>query len=705
MLACVARERRRIGVPGAVYAWMRLTLDALFAGAALRWEQRQRSEMHSGLWPALFHDAVRDVRYELRTLRRAPAFTLVSSLTLAVSIGAATTVFSVVNGVHIKPLPYPDADSLVSVWNMSRTAENPDAVPISATQYFTYQDENRVFAAFGLWSRGAAAVTGTNGPQEVQALRLTYGTLQALGVPATIGRWFSEDDDAPVSEDSVILADGYWRRHYGADASVIGRTLIVDGRPRTVIGVMPADFRFLNETPDVILPLRFDRSRLLLGSFNYLAIARLKPGLTLARATADVARMNALWLNTWPSPPGFDKQTFAKEPALRPLKHDVVGDIGPMLWVLLGTTGLVLLIACANVAHLLLLRAEQRRQELAVRAALGAASHRIARQLLVESSLLALLGGGLGVGLALIAVRLLMAYGPANLPRLDEITVDPLVLSFALSITLLSSVVFGLIPLARHVRPQFVPLLRLGERSSSASRAQLRARHALVVGQVSLSLVLLVGSGLMIRTLLSLRAVDPGFTHPDQVQLLRLTVARTLVDDDPERVFAMQSDILDRVANIPGVSAASLASAAPMEPYISANKVFVERQPQIEAPTRRFKFVFPRYFATVGTRMVAGRDFEWSDLTQRRLVAVISENMARELWRDPTAAVGKRIRETPDGPWREIVGVVENVFDDGVHAPAPVIAYWPALMENFEGGASQGPAGSDARDPEQSHWY
>jgi putative ABC transport system permease protein len=685
MLACVARERRRTGVPGAVYAWIRLTLDALFAGTALRWDQRRRSEMRNELWPALFHDAVRDVRYGLRTLRRAPAFTLVSTLTLAVGIGAATTVFSVVNAVHIKPLPYPDADALISIWNISPTAENRDEVPISATQFFTYQDENRVFAALGLWSRGAATVTAGTGPEEIQALRLTSGTLHALGVAATVGRWFSQDDDAPASEDSVILADGYWRRHYGADLSVIGRTLIVDDRPRTVIGVMPAGFRFLNETPDVILPFRFVRSRLLLGSFNYFAIARLKPGVTLEQARADNARMNAIWLNSWPSPPGFDKQTFAKEPGLRPLKRDVVGDVGPVLWVLMGTTGLVLLIACANVAHLLLLRAEQRGQELAVRAALGAASHRIARQLLVESLLLALLGGGLGVGLTLIAVRLLIAYGPANLPRLHEISVDPLVLSFALSITLLSSVVFGLIPLARHVRPQIVPLLRLGERSSSAGRAQLRARHMLVVVQVSLSLVLLVASGLMIRTLLSLRAVDPGFAHPDQVQLLRLTVPRTLVDEDPERVFGMQRDILDRVANIPGVSAASLASAAPMEPYISANKIFVEHQPQTDAPTRRFKFVFPRYFATVGTPMVAGRDFEWTDLNQRRAVAVISENMARELWRNPTAAVGKRIRENPDGPWREIVGVVGNVFDDGVQAPAPVMAYWPALMENFEG--------------------
>ena len=394
--------------------------------------------------------------------------------------------------------------------------------------------------------------------------------------------------------------------------------------------------------------------------------------------------MNQIWLNAWPAPPGFDKQVFAKVPALRPLKRDVVGDIGRVLWVLMGTIGLVLLIACANVATLLLLRSERRRQELAVRAALGASSHRIARQLMVESLLLALFGGGLGVGLTFVAIRLLVASGPANLPRLDEVAVDPLVLSFALLVSLLSSVLFGVIPLVRHVGPHLVPLLRVGERTSTEGRAHHRTRDTLVVVQISLALVLLVGSGLMIRTSLALRNVDPGFTDSGQVLLVRLSIPRTLVDD-PERVFRLQSDILDRVAAIPGVAVASLASAAPMEPFISANAIFPEFPPQTEGRIRRFKFVFPRYFATVGTPVVAGRDFEWTDVNRRRPVAVISENLAREMWRDPAAAVGQRIRESPEGPWREIIGVVGDVFDDGVHAPAPMIAYWPALMENFEG--------------------
>jgi putative ABC transport system permease protein len=632
----------------------------------------------------LLEDALRDVRYGARALRRAPGFTVVCSLTLALSIGAATAVFSVVNGVLIKPLPYPDSEALVSLWNVAPGSNDPGVVPISATQFFTYRDENRAFRAFGLWSSGTASVTGVAEPEEVETVRVTHGTLQALGVAPDVGRWFSENDDTPASPETVILSNAYWQRRYGRDPSVIGRTLTVDSRPRTVIGVMPADFRFLNQTPDVILPFRFDRSSLLLGSFNYFALGRLQPNVTVTQANTDVARMIPIWLHAWPSPPGFDKQAFARSPVLRPLKRDVVGDIGNVLWVLMATIGIVLLIACANVANLLLVRAERRHQELAVRAALGAGWRRIARALFIESVLLGLLGGLLGLGLTFVSLRLLVTLGPASLPRLTEITVDPAVLSFALIVSLLSSALFGLIPIAKQAGPHIVPLLQTGERTSSETRGQHRTRNTLVVVQVSLALVLLVGSGLMIRTFWALRAVQPGFTSPDHVQLVRITIPATLVDD-PERVFRMQTDIRERMAAIPGVAAASFASAAPMEPFVSVNVLFSEDRIDGEGMRRRFKFVSPGFFATVGTPLLAGRDFAWTDLHQPRAVAVISANMAREMWGDPAAAVGKRIRENPESAWREIVGVVGDVFDDGVHTAAPTVAYWPAVMENFEG--------------------
>ena len=649
-------------------------------GGVQRTKERARDEFRlasiEGTW--------RDVRYGARALGHAPVFTIVCSLMLALSIGAVTIVFSGVHAVLLKPLPYPDAEALVSIWNSAPGPEGPGEIPVSATQFFTFRDENRVFAALGLWSSGIAAVTGLTHPEEVRTLQVTHGTLQALGVPPAIGRWFSQEDDAPASPESVLLFDAYWKTRFGGDPSIVGRTLTVDARPRTVIGVMPAGFRFLNETPDLILPLRLDRSRLSLGSFNYFALGRLETGATLAQAGADVARMNPIWLEAWPSPPGFEKQHFERSPVLRSLKRDVLGDIGDVLWVLVAAIGVVLLIACANVANLLLVRAEARQQELAVRAALGAGWGRIARELLVESLLLGALGGALGLGLAVAGVRLLVALGPARLPRVDEITIDPVVLSFALVVSLLSGVLVGLFPVLRRGGQQVAPSLRGGDRASSDRPQQHRARNTLVVVQVALALVLLIGSGLMIRTFLSLRTVEPGFTDPDEVQLVRISIPRTLVGD-PERVFRIQSDIRDRIAAIPGVAASSLTSAAPMEPFISANVVFSEDRIGATGRTRRFKFVSPGYFAAVGTPIVAGRDLEWADLHQRRPVAIVSEQMAREMWSDPAAAIGRRIRENPEGPWREIVGVVGDVFDDGVHTRPPAIVYWPAIMANFEG--------------------
>jgi putative ABC transport system permease protein len=637
--------------------------------------ERVKESTRDEFRPALLEDAWRDVRYGVRALRRAPGFTMLSALTLALSIGAATAVFSVVNGVLLKPLPYPDADALVSVWH-------GDA-PLSATQFFTYRDENQVFAAFGLWSVGVASVAGVAEPEEVQTLRVTHGTLQALGVAPSVGRWFSREDDTPGSPESVILTNGYWQRRYAGDPAVIGRTMIVDSRPRVVIGVMPAGFRFLDQTPDLIVPLRLDRTALLIGAFNYFALGRLKPDVTITHAAADVARMVPLWLNAWPLPQGVHKQRFDRPTVVRPLKQDVVGDIGNVLWVVMGTIGLVLLIACANVANLVLVRAERRQQELAVRAALGAGWSRIARQLLVESLTLGLLGGLIGLIVTVAAVRVLTGLGPESLPRLTDITVDLPVLAFALIASVLSSVLFGLLPIVKHARLAIVPVLGSGERTGE-TRQQHRARNTLVVLQVSLALVLLVGSGLMIRTFIALRAIQPGFKDPNHVQLVRLTIPATLVED-PEHVFRMQRDIRNRMATIPGVAAASFTSAAPMEPFMSVNTVFAEGQVEDNAKSRRFKFISPGLFETVGTRVVAGRDFTWSDVDQRRPVAVISENMARQMWGDAAAALGRRIRENPTGPWREVIGVVADVFDDGVHAPAPAMTYWPAVMDNFEG--------------------
>lgn len=662
-------------------------------GGIARVKESTRDEFR----PALLEDSVRDLRYGLRALRRAPGFTAVASLTLALGIGAATAVFSVVHGVLIKPLAYPDSEALVGVWHTAPGVNLPDRggqVQFSATQFFTYRDETRTFDELGLWSRGTATVTGAAEPEQVPSLRVTYGTLQALGVHPAIGRWFLQKDDTPASPETVMLTHGYWQRRYGGQESVIGQLVTVDSRPRQVIGVLPDNFRFLDVDADIILPYRLDRSRLILGQFNYQGLARLKPGVTLTEANADVARMIPIWLKAWPGPPGIDPKMFENAqfaPALRPLKRDVVGDVGNILWVLLGTIGIVLLMACANVANLLLVRAEGRQHELAIRAALGAGWGRIGRELLLESLILGLIGGAVGLGLAFPALRLLVATAPATLPRLREITVDPVVLTFTLIVSLLSGLLFGLVPVLKHAGPHTALALRGSGRTSSQSRERHQARNTLVVMQVALALVLLVGSGLMIRTFQALRSVQPGFTTPDQLQLVRVAIPEALVGE-PERVFRMQNDIRDQIASIPGVSASSFTSSAPMESFSGSDVLFAEDQTYAEGqipPVRRFKFVSPEFFQTVGTPLVVGRDLTWTEVFEHRRVAMVSQNLARELWREPAAALGKRIRQNPAAPWREIIGVVDDVYDDGVHEQAPTIVYWPVLMENFWGNRIQ----------------
>ena len=626
----------------------------------------------------------------VRRFTRAPLFTAIAVITLAVGIGANTAVFSVVNGVLIKPLPYPNSEELVGVWHSAPGAGFKEGiVPASPTMLFTYRDEGRVFQEFGLWSDGAATITGLAEPEQVRSLSVTYGTLQAVGVPPAIGRWFSRDDDTPGSPQTVMLMHGYWQRRFGGDRGVVGRTITVDARPHTVIGIMPAGFQFLDVTADVILPHRFDRSRVFLGNFSYPALGRLKPGVSVQQANADVARMVPIWLQTWPAPMGLDRKVFETAglaPAIRPLKQDVVGNVREVLWVLMGTIAVVLLIACANVANLFLVRIEGRQTELATRAALGAGWRRIGRELLQESVLIGLVGGAVGVGVAAGALRLLRSFRPDTLPRLDEIAIDPVVLGFALLASLLSGLLFGIIPVLKYSGPRIAAALH-ATRTASHGRERHRARNTLVVVQVALALVLLVASGLMIRTFERLRDVQPGFSRPEQLQMVRVSVPETMIDE-PARVARLHNDVLNAMASIPGVTAVAFSSSMPLEGFNSNDPVVAEDKvytPGRIPPIRRFKLISPGYFRTVGTSLVAGRDFTWSDIFDDRAVSVVSENMAREMWGSPAAALGKRLRVGSVDAWREIVGVVGDVYDDGVHQKAPAIVYWPIMMTKFWG--------------------
>jgi predicted permease len=632
----------------------------------------------------------RDLRYAWRGMRHSPMFTLIAVLTLGIGIGANTAVFSVVNGVLIRPLSYPQPEALVGVWlsGLLPGARTKSDVNLAPPMYFTYREQNQTFEQFGVWSTGAASVTGSGDPEQVQSLLVTQGVLPALDVQPTLGRWFSQADDTPGTPETVLLSHGYWERRFGGDTTVIGRTITVDSRPREVIGVMPPGFHFLNLDPEIIQPQRFDRSAME-QNYSFQGIARLKPGVTLTQASADMARMlPASFASVAMSRATIEAAKFI--PALRPLKQDVVGDVSKVLWVLMGTIGIVLLIACANVANLLLVRAEGRQQELAIRAALGAGWGRIARELLVESLTLGVLGGALGLTLAYSGLRLLVAMGPANLPRLTEVSIDPLVMLFTLAVSLLSGLLFGVIPVVKYAGPRMGIVLRGGGRALTSSRERHRSQNTLVVVQVALALVLLVGSGLMIRSFRALRSVQPGFSQPERIQTVRISIPEAQIAERP-RVTRMQIDILGKIAAIPGVTSVAFETRLPLEtgpstPINAEDKTYAEGQ---LPPLRKFKYISPGLFKTLGTPLIAGRDITWPDLNDDRNVAIISENMAREMWGQPNSALGKRIRGGTRGGWREIIGVVGDVYDNGVHQKAPGIVYWPAQMQSDGLGTSR----------------
>src|SRR5882672_3694345 len=640
----------------------------------------------------------RSIRHLFRGLLKAPGFSATVLLTLGVSIGAAVAVFSVVNSVLLKPLPYPEPDRLVALWHTAPGAPGiTDALGgmrMSPSMYFTYSEQKQRFDSVGLFQDTVATVTGLAAPEQVRVAIVSPGVLETLRVPPLLGRWLSDEEHAPGRPPRVLLSYGYWQARFGGDRGVIGRNITANGVSREIVGVMPRGFRVVDTEAELIAPFGLDRARVIGAGapFCCRGIARLKAGVTVEQANADVERMEEIWLDSLGGARAIYKDIWKIAPALRPLKQDVIGGIGSVLWVVLGTVGVVLLIACANVTNLLLVRTESRGRELAVRAALGAGSWRVARVLLLESLSLGLLGGLAGVAFAYEALAVLRAIGPPGLPRLDEIALDWRALGLALVVSLLAGVVLGLAPALKFAGPRIVAGLQGGARGSSGGRQSHRAQNALVVAQVALALVLLVSSGLMIRTFQSLLTVEPGFANAAELQTVRLLIP-SAVEPDAERALRMLNNIVDAFAAMPGTSSAAfISSGMPLEGRAPDWDVLdVQGAPSFtqasENPIRRFKYLSPGVLQTAGTRLVAGRDLEWADLYDDHRVAMVSENLARELWGSPEAALGHRIaparRPDDDTSWREVVGVVQDVRDNGLDQPTPTIVYWPALMKGF----------------------
>jgi len=624
----------------------------------------------------------------LRRFAAEPAFTLIALATIATGIGANSAIFGVVNGILLKPLPYPHVDRLVSLVFRAPGLKIPE-LPQSPSTYFTFRDQKHSFEDLGLWSNDLKTITGVGQPEQVEAMRVTDGTLPLLGARPILGRLFTHDDDLPGAPKTVILSYGFWKHKFGGDPAVVGRRVRIDGELREIVGVLPPDFRFLDQTLALYTPFQFDRAKVNLGNFSYRAIARLKPGVTMQQCSADVARMIPIYMRSYPPPAGYTVNEFEQAlltPWVRPLAYEVVGNIGSTLWLIMGTVGLVLLIASANVANLLLVRAEGRHRELAVRAALGASWRHLAADILAESVALGIAGGALGLLIAYGALRSLQALAPGNLPRLTAVSIDGHTVLFTAAISVIAGFLFGIIPALKYAGTRLGAGLRHSDRHSSASRERHFARNGLVIIQVTLAVILLVSSGLMIRTAMALVHVQPGFRDAAHLETLQVAIPMAEIPN-PEKVTRTEEAILRGIQSIHGVSNVAISDSVPMDDNDSFDPVFARDKSYADSsvPVQRYVYVSPGFFETMGTHLVAGRDYIWSDLYDPHRVAIVSEGLAREYWGSAANAIGKQVRGSSNEPWREVIGVASDIHYDGVNKPCPKPVYWPLLLDQFEG--------------------
>jgi putative ABC transport system permease protein len=596
-------------------------------------------------------------------LLRNSGVTIIAIITLALGIGANTAIFSVVNAVLLRPLPYRDADRLVA---LSEDSPQVPGMSISYPNLLDWQEQNQVFESIAAYVRGSFNLTGANEPERLQGRSVSPSFFSTLGVKPALGRDFAPKEDEPGALPVVILDYGLWQRRFGADPRIIGQTLSLNNESFTVIGVAPAGFRFgrpMDLYVPLILPPEVRSSR---GDHpGMYAIARLKPNVTIERARADMNTIAARLRQQY-------KENAGNSVAVTTLLEDTVGDVRPALLILLGAVGFVLLIACANVANLLLARAATRAKEIAIRRALGAGRWRIIRQLLTESVLLALLGGALGLFLAIWGVDLLVALSPADsIPRAQEIGLDGRVLGFTLAVSLLTGVLFGLIPALQASKTDLTESLKEGGRSSTEGLRRNRVRSLLVISEIALSLVLLIGAGLMLRSFWRVQEVDPGF-NPHNVLTMRISLPAAKYAQ-AEQVMNFYQTTIERVKGLPGVQAVGVSGGIPLSGAPDTS-FFVEGRPYPPAgryPEAFYYTVSPEYFRAMGIRLLKGRYFTEQDAKDSPKVTIIDENLARGLFagQDP---IGKHLVPPEGGadPPSEIVGVVQHVKHMGLDSDA-----------------------------------
>ena len=621
---------------------------------------------------------VHDLREGTRSLRKHPRFLIVASLTLALGIGAVTSIFSVVNGVLLTPLPYPQPDRLVNVWS-SAPGIGYDQFPQSPDLFLFYRRHNAVFDDMTLVQNSRVNLTESGSPEMVDAAHTTHGYFSTLGVAFSHGRAYTADEDKPEASRVAVVSHRLWTRRYGGDPSLVGRTIRIDGQPTAVVGIAPPLMDRAN-TPDLWLPARFNQADPPTGNFGWNGIGRLKQGVSTDQAATHLEPLVQRAMSEYIKSDNY--RAFLREGRYRPLVHsmkeDIVGGVREPLWILLGTVGMVLLVACGNVANLCLIRAEARQREIAVRTALGASRRGLVRTLLVEAFLLASVGTALGVLFSALALPLLLQLAPGTIPRLEEVRVNGTVLLFAAAAAVLSAVLFGLIPAIRYTRPQALTMLRHGGRSATDHPSRQRGRQLLVVAQTAMALVLLVGSGLLARSFARLMNTDQGFVS-DSVLTFRVALPETGYSK-PSEVARFAQQLADRLSELPGVEAAGATTQLPVAASTSGTAFVFEGQPVVPGqlpPLVHYLTVTPGYFEALRIPLLRGSRFDSGDLREGARSILVNTAAAEKHWPGQDA-IGRRLRTAGAGepPWYVVKGIVADVRHEGLRqAPRPLIYY------------------------------
>ncbi|HUH12674.1 MAG TPA: ABC transporter permease [Longimicrobiales bacterium] len=644
--------------------------------------ERHKEEARDARRTRPLEDLARDAAYAVRGLRRSPGFATVAVLTLGLGIGGTAAIFSVVRGVLLRPLPYPEHEALVTVWSRFLPESGFDFPQfwVSPPEFLDYREENRSLAELAAYSTVGVTLTGAGAePQRVQGAMVSGDFFRTLGIEAALGRVLRPEDDPPGGTARVVMGHGLWRSRYGGDPAVIGRTMVVDGEAFEVVGVMPAGFAY--PSPQTVLwgPIGLDpANRSNRGNHFLELVGRLAPGVSLAQARAEMATLMARWKEEYP------ETHTGHFLIVNSLMDDMVGSVRGALWVLLGAVAFVLLIACANVANLILARNEARRQELAVRGALGAGRRRLIQQLLTDSLILAFGGGLLGVLLAWAGMRGILGLGAGSIPRADAVSLDAGVLLFALGVTLVTALLFGLAPALRSGARAPADALASGGRSGVGGRRAARLRAGLIVAEVALAVVLVAGAGLMLRSFGALTAQDPGF-RPEGLLMAQLALPSRSYGDIAA-VAAFHRELTTRLGILPGVVSVSGASDLPL--YEAPPNVDFEIDgapaPDPGEPARSGDLVFalPDYPETMGIRLLEGRFFTPSDDVAAPRVAVVNRTASRIFWRE-RSPIGARIRTAGgDGsrPWSTVVGVIDDVRWEGLDADPRPAYYLPVAQ-------------------------